>query len=237
MANVLITDLYEESAYLIRSLMRGAGHAVSISITRKDAEAKLGTGLFDILVMDFGTVVEDNLAVGRFANEVLPGLPVVALVRDELEKSLSGLQLAGKLYRPIRAQRLKQVTGTALAKFYREVGRRTTRRVHTRLSVEFKCAGVKFKAQTIDLSARGVAIDASTVKLSPEQLEAIENHLGGRNVQAALTVEEGKVIDLKGKLAFVERHRSLSGRTIGLAFDDLDEQTEVALADLTRQAA
>ena len=53
MANVLITDLFEESAYLIRSLLRGVGHAVSIAITRADAEAKLSTGLFDVLVMDY----------------------------------------------------------------------------------------------------------------------------------------------------------------------------------------
>ena len=237
MANVLITDLYEESAYLIRSLMRGEGHAVSISITREDAEAKLSTGLFDILLMDYCTIVADNLAVGRYANEVLPGLPVVALVRNEKEAGLAGIQLSGKLYRPIRARRLKQVTSTALARYYREVGRRAMRRVHTRLAVEFRCAGVQFSAQTIDLSSRGVAIDASNVKLSPEQLEAIESQLGGGKVSASLTVEEGKVLDLKGRLAFVERHRSLSGRTIGLVFEDLDEQTEVALANITRQAA
>lgn len=237
MANVLITDLFEESAYLVRSLLRGIGHAVSISISRQDAEAKLSTGLFDVLMMDYCTLTEDNLAVGAFANEVLPGLPVVALTRPELAKKLSGIQLAGKYYRPLRGRNVKEAVNAALAGMFRDSKRRAVPRIHTDLPIQVDLAGVSFATRTIDLSARGVAIDATEVKLSPDQLEAIESAVGKTGASANLTLQEGTIIKLTGRIAFVERHRSLSGRTIGLAFEGLDEQSEVAIAGLYRDAA
>lgn len=237
MANVLITDLFEESAYLVRSLLRGVGHAVSIAVTRTDAEAKLSTGLFDILVMDYGTIVDENLAIGKYANDMLPGMPVVALTRPDYERRLEGIQLAGKFNRPIRGRGVKEVVQTALTNMYRQTARRAAPRVHLDLPVEFEIAGVNMKSKTIDLSTRGVAIDATDIKLAPGQLESIENEVGKTGATASLMVQDGKVIKLTARLAFVERHRSLSGRTIGLAFDALDEESEVALAALYPQAA
>ncbi len=237
MANILITDLYEESAYLVRSLLRGMGHAVSISITRADAEAKLATGLFDMLVMDYGTIVEDNLAVARFAHDMLPGLPVVALARPEQEKQLAGVQLAGRFTRPIRGRAVKEAVQTALAALFRNTQRRAGTRLHMDLPIELELAGVALKTRTIDLSQRGVAIDATELKLKPEELEAIENAVGEKSARASLTLQEGKVISLSARIAFVERHRSLSGRTIGLCFEKLDEESEVAIAGLYAQAA
>ncbi|MCB9895604.1 MAG: PilZ domain-containing protein [Planctomycetes bacterium] len=237
MANVLITDLFEESAYLVRSLLRGVGHAVSIAVSRADAEAKLSTGLFDVLVMDYGTIVDDNLAVGMFANEMLPGLPVVALTRPDYERRLKDVQLSGKFHRPIRGRSVKEAVQNALNNMFRQSQRRTAPRVHVDLPVELEIGGVSLKTKTIDLSSRGVAIDATDCKLAPEQLQAIENEVGKSTAHAAFTVEEGKVIQLTARLAFVERHRSLSGRTIGLAFEALDEESEVALSGFYNQAA
>lgn len=237
MANVLITDLFEESAYLVRSLLRGVGHAVSIAITREDAEAKLSTGLFDILIMDFGSIVDDNIAVGQFANDVLPGLPVVALTRPDYERRLEGLQLAGKYHRPIRGRQVKEVVENALTRLYRESKRRVEPRVHVDLPIELDVGGISLRSKTIDLSRRGVAVDATDVKLKPEQLQTLEDWVGKDGARAHLQVKEGKVIELSARLAFVERHRSLSGRTIGLAFDALDEESEVAIGELYPQAA
>ncbi|MCC6465943.1 MAG: hypothetical protein IT463_11440 [Planctomycetes bacterium] len=235
MANILITDIAEESAYLVRSILRGFGHAVSISIARADAEAKLATGLFDLLVMDFGTVAPDNVAVVRFANEMLPGLPVVALTRPEQEKQLKGLQITGRFQRPVRGRQVKDVVTAALAAG--AVNRRGANRLHADLPISLNLAGVSFASRTIDLSSRGVAVDTTDVKLSPEQMEAIEGAVGASGAQAELTLAEGKVLRLNARLAFVERHRSLSGRTIGLAFEALDVETEVALAGMQRMAA
>lgn len=237
MANVLITDLFEESAYLVRSLLRGYGHAVSIAISRDDAEAKLSTGLFDIMLIDYGTIVDDNLAVGQFANEMLPGMPVVALTRPDYERRLKDIQLAGRFHRPIRGRAIRELVDNALAAMFRQSQRRAAPRVHVDLPCELEIAGVSLKTKTIDLSNRGVAIDATDAKLAPEQLQAIENEVGKLSAKTSLTIEEGKIIKLTARLAFVERHRSLSGRTIGLAFDALDEESEVALSGLYAQAA
>ena len=237
MANVLITDLFEESAYLVRSLLRGFGHAVSIAISRQDAEAKLSTGLFDIMLVDYGTIVDDNLAVGKFANEMLPGMPVVALTRPDYERRLKELQLSGRFHRPIRGRAIRELVDTALASMFRQSQRRSSPRVHVDLPVELDIAGVNLKSKTIDLSSRGVAIDATDAKLAPEQLQAIENEVGKLSAKTSLTIEDGKIIKLTARLAFIERHRSLSGRTIGLAFDALDEESEVALSGLYSQAA
>ena len=237
MANILITDLYEESAYLVRSILRGVGHAVSIAITREDAESKLATGLFDTLVVDYCTVVADNLAVGRFANEMLPGMPLVALTRPELESKLASLAITSRFGRPIRGQRVKDAMAVAMHALQKLAARRAVPRLHAALPVELECDGVKFSSATIDLSARGMAVDATEVKLTPVEFEALEGHVRGGIVRAKLTVEPGRIIELAGRVAFVERHRSLSGRTVGVCFDKMDEQTEIALGILTRQAA
>ncbi len=237
MSNVLITDLYEESAYLMRSMLRGFGHAVSIAISPQDAQAKLSTGLFDMLFMDYCTVVEDNLAVGRFAAEVLPGMPIVALTRPELEHKLASLPLTDRFYRPIRGQRVKEAATRAQQALFKLATRRAVPRIHTMLPVELDCGGVSFNSLTIDLSSRGVAIDATEVKLTPDQMEALEDHVGKTSVRARLTLAQGRVLELPARVAFVERHRSLSGRTVGLCFEKLDEQAELELSGLTRTAA
>lgn len=237
MANVLITDLFEESAYLVRSLLRGAGHAVSIAITRENAEAKLSTGLFDVLVMDYGAVVDDNLAVGRFANEVLPGMPVIALTGSGSDSRVNELQLAGRFERPIRGSVVRDTVNSALSGLYRNATRRAVPRVHVDLPIELELAGMKINSRTIDLSSRGVAVDATEIKLTAQQLEALQSHVGRGKANARLTLAKGRVIRLSAKLAFVERHRSLSGRTIGLCFEDLDRESEVALGGLYAKAA
>ena len=237
MANILITDLYEESAYLVRSILRGVGHAVSIAITREDAESKLATGLFDTLVVDYCTVVAENLAVGRFANEMLPGMPLVALTRPELESKLASLAITSRFGRPIRGQRVKDAMALAMNALQKMAARRAVPRLHAALPVELVCDGVRFSSATIDLSARGMAVDATEVKLTPVEFETLEGHVRGGIVRAKLTVEPGRIIELAGRVAFVERHRSLSGRTVGVCFDKMDEQTEIALGLLTRQAA
>ncbi len=237
MANILITDLYEESAYLIRSILRGVGHAVSIAITLEDAEAKLATGLFDTLVVDYCTVVQENLAVGRFANEMLPGMPLVVLTRPELEDRLASLAITSRFGRPIRGQRVKEAIAVATQALAKLAARRAVPRLHAALPVELVCEGVKFSSATIDLSSRGMAVDATEVKLTPADIERLESQVRGGVVRAKLTVEPGRVIELAGRVAFVERHRSLSGRTVGVCFEKLDEQTEVVLSGLTRQAA
>ncbi|MCC6574080.1 MAG: PilZ domain-containing protein [Planctomycetes bacterium] len=237
MSNVLITDLYEESAYLMRSMLRGFGHAVSIAITQQDAEAKLATGLFDMLFMDYCTVVDENLAVGHFAADMLPGMPIVALTRPELESKLKNLPLVDRFHRPIRGQRVKEATARAQQALFKLATRRAVPRVHTMLPVELDCGGIHFNSLTIDLSSRGVAIDATEVKLTPDQLEMLENQVGRTSAMAKLTLAEGRVIELPARVAFVERHRTLSGRTVGLSFEKLDDITELAISGLTRVAA
>lgn len=237
MANVLITDLFEESAYLVRSLLRSNGHAVSIAITEKDAKAKLSTGLFDVLAMDFCTVVDDNYSVAEFANNELPDMPVVALTNDQNMEKLSALTIDGTFARPIRGRIINDVVTAALNTVWAKSGRRGVERVHAALPISINIGGIKVASTTIDLSSRGVAIDTTNVKWKPDELEVVEDCVGSGKATAELTIAEGKIIQLTGRLAFVERHRSFSGRTIGLAFENLSEETEVAIRDLYKEAA
>jgi CheY-like chemotaxis protein len=222
MANILITDLFEESAYLLRSLLRGRGHAVSIAVTRRDAEAKLSTGLFDLLFMDFGTVVGDNRAVAEYAAALLPGLPILALAGPAGMQRLQGLPLAGTLARPIRGRDLEALVRDALERMMADGGRRAVRRVHVALPISVELAGVRLLSRTIDLSDRGVAVDATQAPLGAAQLELLECGAGTIRGRAELTVGQGRVIELAARLAFLDQRRSLAGRTLGLVFEDLD---------------
>ena len=237
MANILIADLMEASAYLIRSLLRGRGHAVSIAISVAEAQAKLETGLFDTLVLDLCEVSKENLSIAQFANDLLPGLPIVALTYREEEDRIEGIDIFGKIYRPIQGARVNSVCEQAIKHALNLGTRRESNRVSVNFPVTFKFAGKKYDARTTDISTKGFAIDAANEDFSDKQLESFTSKMSEEEVDVIWSPRKGMSLKSKGRIAFVDRYRRHEGKMIGIVFEDMGEDTKEYVDCLLTKAA
>lgn len=223
MANVLIVDLLEASAYLVRSLLRGRGHAASIAVSAAEANAKLETGLFDTLVADLSDASAESLAIVQYANDLLPGLPVVALVRAETEGQISGVELFGKFSRPIRGTDVNKAVDRAVQHALGLGTRRKTPRVDVDFPLTIDIDGTKITARVSDLSPKGFAIDAGTEAAELTNGNHLELLAGGGRIRATMQPQKHPSFGVSGRVAFVDRGRRAGGRLIGVVFDSIDE--------------
>jgi CheY-like chemotaxis protein len=101
MTNILVVDTAECSCFLVRSILLGKRYGVSMSTTAEDARMKIETGLFDLVYVDLSAADKKSLEFVQYVNELLPGLPIVALYREESEDKLDGLSFYRKVQKPI----------------------------------------------------------------------------------------------------------------------------------------
>lgn len=232
MANVLITDLLEESAYLIRSLLRGRGHNASIAICAAEARAKLDTGLFDTLFVDLCEPNADSVGVIRYANDLLPGLPTVVLTTESIEDQIQGVEIFGKVYRPIRGSSINETTERAI-KFAQNLGaRRSLPRKSVDFPLEITIGNDSFTAQATDLSPRGIALDGGSEVFTAERLNRLASLTDSDRVQVVLRPTKKEAYPVEGRIAFVDTQRKYRGKMIGMIFDGLDEKGQAYVDNL-----
>ncbi|MCK6440860.1 MAG: response regulator [Planctomycetes bacterium] len=225
MANILIADLLEASAYLIRSLLRGRGHAVSIAVSAEEARAKLETGLFDTLVVDLCEVSKENLSIAQFANDMLPGMPVVALTYKEEESEIRGIDIFGKIYRPIQGARVNAVVEQAIKHALNLGVRRTSPRISVDFPLNIEFGGKRFTARATDISDKGFAIDAEGETFTDDTLEAFAKKMSTERVQVDFMPRKGESYHASGRIAFVDKYRRYTGKMIGVMFEDVPAET------------
>jgi len=222
MANVLICDMLEASAYLIRSLLRGRGHAVSIATSAAEAAAKLETGLFDTLVVDLYTVDEAAKAVVAHAQDLLPGLPVVGLTAEGSEAVISGLGLFARFGRPIRGADVNRTVDRAVAHALGLGVRRSSARIEVDLPVTVEVGDDKIEARLSDLSKRGFAIDAgSDATLLTSTAATLLD--GSSRLRVTFAPKGAGNFTVTGRVAFVDRSRKAGNRMIGVVFETLGD--------------
>ncbi len=226
MANILVIDLLEESAYLLRSLIRAKGHAVSIAISEAESVAKLETGLFDVVVADLCEPTETNLGLCMHANNLLPGLPIVALTHEQEQDKIKGIEIFSKILRPIRGAQVNKAVEDA-AQYAANLGaRRQSNRIEVNIPLHVRIGGESVRARVTDLSQKGFALDAHDKK-DPD-LESL-NRLNEIAPKEVLDVEmqpsKGEKYKLRGRVAFVDPNRRFSGKMIGVVFEELEEET------------
>jgi hypothetical protein len=222
MANVLIVDLLEASAYLVRSLLRGRGHAASIAVSTAEAHAKLETGLFDTLVADLSDANAETLAIVNYANDLLPGLPVVGLVRPETEGGITGVDLFGKFSRPIRGADVNKAVDRAIQHALGLGTRRKTPRIEVDFPLTVEWEGSKLTARVSDISPRGFAIDAGSDAADLTAAPKLELLMGGGRINARMQPQKHPGFSVTGRVAFVDRGRKSGGRMIGVVFENIE---------------
>lgn len=226
MANVLIVDLLESSAYLVRSLLRGRGHAASIAVCDAEARAKLETGLFDTLVADLCDPSPESLAIVQYANDLLPGMPVVALTRAETEAKIVGVEVFGKFARPIKGTEVNRSVDRAVQHALGLGARRKSPRIDVDYALTVEFGDRKVAARMSDLSPRGFAIDAGSEAAEITSGEGLSGLLNGGQLRAVIQPPKSGKYEVSGRVAFVERGRKNGGRMIGVVFESMGEGTQ-----------
>jgi CheY-like chemotaxis protein len=223
MANVLIIDLLEESAYLLRSLLRGRGHSVSIAVSEEEGRAKLETGLFDTVVVDLCDPSEKSIGISQYANDLLPGMPLVALARHDSESGINGPEIFAKIYRPVKGTDVNRVCERAVAHALSLGVRRKSARVAVDVPLTIEFAGEKYATRMTDVSDRGFAIDADVEAFSLTNLEKMSSLMATERLTATIRPSKELSVRAQGRIAFIDRGRRSGGRMIGVVFESLDD--------------
>ncbi|MGE0434857.1 MAG: PilZ domain-containing protein [Planctomycetota bacterium] len=158
MTNVLIADLFEESAWLLRAILRGRRDKVSVATRAEDALDLLETGMYDLLLVDLTTPVPDSLAIVQYARKILPGMPIVAVTNPSgAIPPLPGV--VALIRRPIDGPRVKQALAMAAAHLDRAwINRRSKPRSRVDVPIMLRFGDWQVPGRTFDMSEGGAAV-------------------------------------------------------------------------------
>ena len=206
MANILIADLREQSAYFLKAYYKGAEHKPIIAVNAEKANAFIETGVFDMLVADI-TVPDTNiLKVVKHAHSLIPVMPIIAVVSKEgVSKDIES-KIFCKIERPLKTLRIEQTLRDALNFIEMTcVNKRLDKRAEVSIPVLMKIENTPVPAQGRDLSTNGIAIEV------PINLTISE----GQTISAAIQLPYDS-LEVTGAVSFI---RLVNGRkTIGLRF-------------------
>lgn len=224
MAHILVVDPAECSCFLVKSILLGKRYGVSISTDLREARMKLETGLFDALFIDFSGSLEDETALIRDANDLLPGMPVIALYREEAPPDLNGCDVFAAIPKPVRVSAVSDATRRALAHVLAPSRPRRKRAVS--LAVEVTAGQVGLACRATDLSTSGLLIEAE-----PRDFPALSrfhdffDDAGHSSLTASVTLGS-ETFAVPAAVAFAERTPDSKVKQIGLAFGEIPEEVK-----------
>jgi DNA-binding response OmpR family regulator len=111
-ANILIGDDDVEVRRFLRRFLVAEGYRVAEAKDRFELQAKLATGLFDLLIMD--GALEGGGEVEGDLQEMLPGFPVVWLSREGKASSVGSVK-DRCVSKPVDVRSVRDVCRTALS--------------------------------------------------------------------------------------------------------------------------
>ena len=207
MANILIADLREQSAYLLKAIYKGYEHKSIIAIDAQRAKALLETGVFDMLVADLTVADVEVCEIVKLANELIPVMPIIAVVaKDHIDEETENAIFA-KINRPIDTKNIEETLTKAVEHIEITcVNKRSDKRAEVSLPVLMKHGNTPIPAQGKDLSTNGIAIDV------PENAD----FKVGQIISAMIQLPEDS-LEVTGIISFVKHENST--QTIGLKFD------------------
>lgn len=252
MATILIVDLMDRSAFLLRAMLRGARrHQVSIATRQPAAFDRLETGMFDLLFVDLGGATAEAVGVVEFARQINPTMPIVGFIDSGAEVPATvAASVVATVQRPFDGAAVKQAMAMALA--HRDtamiVNRRGNERRLVSIPVTVQVDDLLVPCRTFNLSVGGAAV----MPLVPEgQLAATCAALAVRpnlpvTVRFAPQEYSGIVpprerLDVAAKIVATHDFQQGQRAIWSVAFEPRDGHTardlEILLYDLIRQAA
>lgn len=159
--------LVEDDPMIGRAVMAGlrdAGYAVDWARDGAEAELAVGTGVYDLALLDIGLPRRSGLDIlksVRRSGGTLPILIITAL--DSVADRVAGLDAGADDYL-VKPFDLDELLARARAVVRRQGGRSSAEIVYGRLSIDPARREVSFRSATVDLSAREFAVLEALMK-------------------------------------------------------------------------
>lgn len=255
MATILIADLFDRSAFVLRAMLRGRRHQVSIATSTTAAFDRLETGLFDLLVVDWSGDGNEPAAVVEYGQQILSGLATIVLAGDRPEKIPPAIAetAAAVLTGPLDGAQLKQALAMAISR--RDTAMVQNRRLAERrlvsMSVSVSQGDLIVPCRTFNLSIGGAAL---APMLGPEQMAAVtaawglerrDRFFASVPVQIGFQLREhpgfadgftvpGRIVSVR---EFQNGHRAVWNLAFAPQSIRQSRDLEILLYDIIRQAA
>lgn len=231
MPHLLIADPEECSCFLMKSILLGKRYGVSISTRMEDARMKLETGLFDGMVVDFAGDSEEIGGLVKFANDLLPAMPVLALYRENAVPDLSDLRVFATLTKPIRVSAVCEAVRQAMGGVGSAPG---SGKRAVRMAVDVAAGRMALRCRATDVSRKGLLIEAEPRDFTTlTRFHEFFSDPGHDRLTASLQVGTESLV-VPASIAFAERTPDEKVKQIGLRFEEIPEEIrtrfEAALA-------
>ncbi len=236
MINVLVVDREQCSCYLVKSILLGCRHGVSIAPSLEEAHAKIATGLFDVVFIDVGDGTGEEREFIRKVNLDMPHLPVVMVCREDVPL-LEGCRIDATVRKPIRVVKVNEAArhaGAMVEKACAEARRRTARRLQVRVQA---VGGPALECTMSGLSVSGVLLECGGAEVTDARaFQEFFSSLDRRPVVIDIPVEGKPGLRLTGRRAFAETTPDQKIRQVGLSIWPANEEIGDLQGLITRVA-
>jgi two-component system response regulator QseB len=156
--------------------LHGAGYAVDWVRDGAEAELAVGTGVYDLAMLDLGLPRRDGLEILKSVRKSGQALPILIITaRDSVADRIAGLDAGADDYL-VKPFDLDELLARARAVIRRQSGRSSPEIAYGSLTLDPATRGVAFRGEAVELSAREFAVLAALMKepgavVSREKLE------------------------------------------------------------------
>ncbi len=218
MLNVLVVDSQKSSSFLVKSILLGKRFSVSIATDLVEAHRKADTGLFDLVIFDLPPAQPEEAQFLVDIHRDQPNVPLILLYRGERPQDLP---LFEALAKPIRVMEVSEAALRAakrvleLAAAHRGLG----------LSVEVQHGDHPLRCRVTTMSEHGMLLEAEEKDFTRlTQFHSFFSEEGPDTLVATVTIREGEMLKLTGRVAFAERTPDQKLRQVALSISGGDEE-------------
>lgn len=236
--NVLIFDALQCSAFLVKSILLGQHHRVSIASDAQDACRRVETGLFDMVLFDAAAPSADLVKLVEHVHGLIPDAPIVALRSEEGAAPWRSHRIFAELVKPVRIGKVLDVARQAQAYLALAENRKWARQeVHFPVEVR----GVdhpQLVCRASNLSLGGILVEsAGTEYQVMHQFHDFFDLERMHPLRIAFRVSDTETIELQSHVAFSEFTSDRIIRHVGMSFSNVDENVRAKIRAAMEAAA
>ena len=236
--NVLIFDALQCSAFLVKSILLGQNHRVSITSDLGDACRRVETGLFDMILFDAAAPGDDLVRLVDRVHDLIPDAPIVALRGEEAAAPWRSHRIFAELVKPVRIGKVLDVARQAQAYLALAENRKWSRReVHFPVEV-MGVAHPQITCRASNISMGGILLESSGSEYAVlHGFHDFFDQERSHPLMIAFRVNGEEVVELQSRVAFSEFTSDRLIRHVGMSFSNVPDTVREKIKAVMETAA